>query len=96
MARGPPAPHAEAWFPPSALPRDLGRQLLPITGVPSDGWLYAYLVTTSTWLPGLGRGDRGSGKEAFGEELSAETLVPGGWGPEEGERGPRGRLSPGF
>lgn len=56
MASGPPAPHAEIWFYPSVLPWDLGRQLLPITGVPSDCWLSVYLVTTGTWLPALGGG----------------------------------------
>lgn len=80
MANGPPAPHAEIWFSPSVLPWDLGRQLLPITGVPSDCWLYTYLVITLTWLPGFrrGRGDRVGLKEAIGEGLSAETLVSRG------------------
>lgn len=86
MANGPPAPHAEIWSLSSLLPRDLGRQLLPITGVPSDCWLCTYLVTTLTWLPGF-REERQSACSRLSEELSAENLVTRRWRQEK-RKGP--------
>lgn len=68
MANGPPAPHAEMRSFRSMLPWDLGRQLLPITGVPSDCWRYTYLVTTLTWLPGIEGGvAESAGRGLFGK-----------------------------
>lgn len=71
---------------PARLPWDLGRQLLPITGVPSDCWLSTYLVITVTWLLGFRAGDKSARRRPSVEELSAETLVPRRWRQEKRKR----------